>query len=135
MLAHSLQTFSSKNHSIGYSFGEDWEMMSVRASRYGTLQVAYGADGCVMHASPGTRHSTIALHRVRWKNYHYFFEKHSCDRSLAGRLVLRWWELSESYAWLRNEMGLPWKSGGTASLSLLLLLFVSCISLMRFACS
>lgn len=91
-----------------YSFGEDWEL-SQRAKRYGTLQVAHGAD-VLHHQSPVNRESSRALQRLRWQNYHYFYDKLGASRSPINKLALRWWELGEAYAWLRNGMGLPWSN-------------------------
>lgn len=117
----------------GYSYGEDWDM-SVRAGRYGKLQVARGAD-VIHYFSPVNRLSSRELQRLRWRNFHYFFRKHGFYRSLSGTLVVRWWEIGEMYAWLRNGLGLPWKSGEKRGLpSTLSFWFLVTVSV-RFACS
>jgi|GEM_PF-1311902 GT2 family glycosyltransferase len=94
----------------GYSFGEDWEL-SQRARRYGTLQIAEGAE-LFHHASPVNR-DDVSMLRRRWVNYRYFFEKLEAARNPLNHAWKLWWEIGEAYAWLRNGMGLPWSYRAT----------------------
>ncbi len=90
---------------IGYSYGEDWDF-SKRASRYGRLLVAQGAE--VHHYwSPVNRGSAKANCRMRWINYKYFVEKYGVNQSRVGQLDYTWWKVGEAYRWLRAGLGLP----------------------------
>jgi GT2 family glycosyltransferase len=88
----------------GYCFGEDWEF-SLRASRYGRLLVAEGAELHHYH-SPVNRAGARTLCKMRWINYQYFFRKHR-RQNLFDRLLLAWWKLGEAYRWWRAGLGLP----------------------------
>jgi GT2 family glycosyltransferase len=90
---------------VGYSYGEDWDF-SVRASRYGKLYVAPGADIHHYHSSVN-RTGARAVCRMRWVNYHYFYRKHNAGRTPLRRLALFWWRFGEAYRWLRAGLGLP----------------------------
>jgi GT2 family glycosyltransferase len=90
---------------VGYSFGEDWDF-SKRAARHGRLIVAPGAD--VHHYwSPVNRDNARAICRMRWTNYKYFFTKNVMKPSTVDLLQKRWWEVGETYRWLRQGLGFP----------------------------
>ncbi len=98
------ETFDESLH--GYSFGEDWEF-SQRARRYGILR---NADGAFVHHyfSPTNRDGVRRMLEFRWKNYHYFFKKLEAKKDPLNYFWLLWWQIGESYKWLRQGMGLPY---------------------------
>ncbi len=89
----------------GYSFGEDWDF-SKRAARYGRLVVAPGAELHHYH-SPANRSGSRDMCRMRWTNYHYFFNKWYASPPPLERLHKEWWKVGEAYRWLRAGLGLP----------------------------
>lgn len=89
----------------GYSFGEDWDF-SRRAARYGRLLVAPGAELHHYH-SPANRSGARDMCRMRWANYHYFYQKWYTSPPAIERLNKEWWKVGETYRWLRAGLGFP----------------------------